>query len=318
MSLAQFETHLIRKGLRTYTIQCHLQRMRQIMAHCPELSYETIESYLTSKKKLGVKGSSLNRLVITVHSYCEAHNLAWGKRIKFFKEEPTYKGVFSDEEIEQLINLECPSDCRQNIWDRWSLWLKVLAFTGMRPNEVSTLTVDQVDWGSNNFILPTTKTVPRRVPIAPNLQEDLKEHLSTCTHYLFPVPSPRGHVWRQGWQKHFALRKKLVGLTRQGLTPNSFRHSFISNLWEEATPLPDIMNIVGHRNPKTTLKYSHLGNKSAQKSILRHSLIRKHTTPHLKLQRWIEEGERLGLFEGSEFQFTIENNKVAVWVNDTI
>lgn len=314
MTQTFFEDFLIRRGLRSYTIACHLQRLRQINSECDEFTFATIEKYLTQKKKSGIKGSSLNRLVITIHSYCEALSLEWGKDIKFFKEEPTYKGVFNDEEIEKLIEQPCPPDCRTNIWERWTMWLQVLAYSGMRPNEVSTLTVDQIDWGSNNFILPTTKTVPRRVPIAPNLKKELIEYLPSCTTHLFPTPSPRGHVWRQGWLKHFDMRKKMAGLTRPGLTPNSFRHSFISNLWEEATPLPDIMNIVGHRNPKTTLGYSHLGNKSAQKSILRHSLIRKHTTPHLKLQRWIEEGERLGLFEGSDFKYTLSHDKVSVWI----
>lgn len=312
MSLVQFEEYLILEGHREYTIECHLRRLKQLLANCTPFNEEKVKQFLILKKKAGVKGASLNRLIITLRKYSRCAGLEWGLHFHLFKEEEPNKGVFSDEEIESIISLERLPGCRPEVWKRWTVWLQVLAFSGMRPNEVSTLTVDQIDWGTNNFVLAVTKTRPRRVPIAAILKPILKEYLKDKEHYLFPVSSKRGHVWRQGWQKHMDLRMRAVGIKRANLTTNSFRHSFISNLWEERAPLPDIMSIVGHKKPETTLRYSHLGNRSAQKSINQHTIVKKYAEPDEQLEDLIEEAKRRGMLTNEHFEWSISNHSLHI------
>lgn len=313
MDLSEFEQTLTLLGHRKYTVECHLRRIRQVLVACQPLTKETFEKFLVAKRQAGGKASSLNRLIITLRHYARCYDIEWGKNVQLIpdRDEPD-KEIFSDHEIELIIGLPCPIRFRKNVWDRWTMWLMVIAFSGMRASEVSTLTVDQIDLGSNNFVLPKTKTKPRTVPIASILREPLERYLADKTHYLFPTPSKRGHVWRQGWQKHVALRIKLVGIKRKGLSAHCFRHSFASTLWEEGVPLPDLMNICGWRSVKTAMRYSHLGNRSAQKSINRHSLIQKHSKPDEMLISFIEEAKKRGLFNSEKFSWQITDDSLHI------
>lgn len=308
MSLQKYELFLIRTVKREETIKAHLQRIRQLQRDCTPFTYENIEKYLIDKKRAGVQGSSLNRLIITLRNYHKCCPLPWIDKLKLFPIEEPYKAVFSDDEILQVINMPKIKNVPQGAWDKWTMWLKILAFSGMRPEEVSKLTVESIDWGSNNFILDQTKTRPRRVPIAKILQNDLKEYLQDKTNYLFPTP--KGHVWRNGWIDCINKRLNVLGIKRKGLSAKAFRASFISNLWEESAPLPDIMGIVGHKNVKTTLVYSGLGNKSAQKTINRHTIIQKTVDKFEALKLLLEDATKRGLLERDDIKFHISKNRL--------
>jgi integrase len=255
------------------------------------------------KLSKGLKKSSLNRYIITMRSYYRFCELDY--KIPLFKEDTTHKAIFSDSEIEAFLSLERPKGFRHERWHQWTVFFSVLAFSGMRASEVAQLRAEAVDFGSNNFILEHTKTTPRRVPISAILQPLLEIYIKARDDWLFPSPTKRGHVWRSGWSKHFNLRLHYLGIKRTNLTTHSFRHSFITNLWEENTSLPDIMHIVGHKKAETTLMYSHLGNKSAQKAINRHSLVKKTLDPHLQLKDIIDDLGKRGVFDDLRFEYKI-------------
>lgn len=313
MTLDLLEQELTFQGHRRYTIECHLRRVRQIFRECEPLTEANFRTFLLSKLQNNRKASSLNRLILSVRHYGRVYDIEWCKKYPLIKKiEATQKEIFSDEEIESIISLEKPAYFHHEVWARWTMWLKILAFSGMRASEVSSLTVEQIDWGTNNFILPKTKTVPRRVPIASNIKADLKEYLKTVTTFLFPMPGPLGHVWRQAWQRHLDIRMKALGIKRPNLTTHSFRHSFISNLWEEGAPLPDIMSIVGHRKAETTLQYSHLGNKSAQTSINKHSIVRKSVSAEDLLEQFVEEAQKRGMLKRDKFTWNITDQALYI------
>lgn len=303
-----YEAYLLRTIKREATVKNHLTKFKQLTRECTPLTYESVELFLTRKKKEGVKGASLNRFIITLRNYNKYSPLEWIDKLKLFPIEEPNKSVFSDDEILQVINMPRMKNCPQVAWDKWTMWLKVIAFSGMRPQEVSKLTVSDIDWGSNNFLLGKTKTRPRRVPIAKILHDDLREYIKKVDHYLFPTP--KGHVQSEGWVEHLNKRLRLLGIKREGLSAHSFRHSFISNLWEEEVPLPDIMNIVGHKSVKTTMQYSHLGNKSAQKSINRHSIIQKTVSNYEALKLLLDDATKRGLLDRTDIKYEISKDKL--------
>lgn len=308
MSLELYEAYLVRTIKREATVKNHLAKFKQLSRECTPLTYKNVELFLTRKKKAGVKGASLNRFIITLRNYNKFKPLRWIEKLKLYPVEEPQKSVFSDQEILSVINMPRIKNCPQVSWDKWTMWLKVIAFSGMRPQEVSKLTLSDVDWGSNNFLLGKTKTRPRRVPIAKIIQDDLREYLKSIDNYLFPTPS--GHVTAPLWIDHLNKRLRVLGIKRDGLSAHSFRHSFISNLWEEEVPLPDIMNIVGHRSVKTTMQYSHLGNKSAQKSINRHSIIQKTVSNIEALKLLLEDATKRGLLDRDDIKFEISKDKL--------
>jgi integrase len=147
----------------------------------------------------------------------------------------------SDEEIEAFLKLPPPFitriDPRSNktllyrfdvkAWTVWTLFFKILAYSGMRSGEVAHLTIESVDFGRQVFILEDTKTnTPRFVPIAPALLEEISAYVKTLSgKYLFP--SKKGSIsTRQkapviddtDWGYQFHKRLTLLGIKRKNLT----------------------------------------------------------------------------------------------------
>lgn len=319
MNWSRFENHLLLKGCSSETLKSYIAKAKQFEKNCSPLNQKTVENFFLKLLKEGKKPATVNTYLNILRQMDKCYDLKFVDKLDRLQENhKPHKEIFSDSEIEAIINLKRPACCNKKVWERWNVWLSVLAFSGMRPGEVSKLTIDQIDFGSNNFILEQTKTDPRRVPIASNLKDLLHHYIQDKDHYLFPINSKRGYVWRNNWNKHLNLRKRLLDIKRSHLTAHSFRHSFITNLWQENVPLPDIMNIVGHSDPNTTIAYSHLSNKSAQKSINRHSIIKRHTSPKEIFNELIEDVKQKGILDDTKFDWRIKPNSLTITVKKKV
>ncbi len=76
------------------------------------------------------------------------------------------------------------------------------------------------------------------------------------------------------------------------------------------------MHIVGHKKAETTLMYSHLSNKSAQKAINRHSLVKKTLDPHLQLKDIIEDLDKRGVFDDPRFEYKISSDRIVLEIKN--
>lgn len=303
-----FRFYLLTLGLRKPTVD----RYVTYIANLEEVTPETVQDYILQALDRGTKNSSINVFLRAIRKYCEFQKLEWAKDVKYLKEDETQKAILSDQEIEDLLSLPCPPRFHKEVWDRWTLFLKIMAYTGMRPSEVATLTINQIDFGTNNFLLPITKTTPRKVPIPHLLHEELKKHLETTKDYLFPPTQGKSkHIWRNGWIKHFRKRAIMLNI-RPEATIYSLRHSFITSLLEEDVSLPKVMKVVGHKNIETTFRYTHLTNKDSQEAVKRHRLGKRHTSPQERFKHVLEDLKRTGIFDDPDFTYQVSNNKIII------
>lgn len=227
------------------------------------------------------------------------------KELKYFKIEPVNKSTMSDDEIESFLSLkpQLKGPKYRKGYNTWTLFFSILAYTGMRPNEVATLTIGNVDFGRNVFIVTSenSKTHDQRfVPMASVLVEPLQKHIETCGEYLFMQYTKTFNS--VDWSYNFHKRIKRLGIKRPGLTTYSLRHSFITRLLDEDVNLFKVQKIVGHRRVDTTAKYEHLTTKDIQKAVLKHPLIRKNTNPQQVVDAIVEYVKSLGA-NIKEFEF---------------
>jgi len=316
----KFQLFLAQKNRKQGTIRLHLWNIQKILKKVKNFTKSEIDLFLASLKQEGKRNSYLNNLINTIRLWAQFRNL--DKELqdyKFLPEEPTIKATMSDEEIEAFLNLPPPTTTHKapkgekiitrflnpKIYHRWTIFFSIMAYTGMRPGEVANLTIYDVDWGRNVFVLRDTKTnQPRLVPIPPNIHNQLKEYLSTLkTEQLFY--SRRGVVNDVDWHYNFHSRIKRLGIKRKGLSPYSLRHSFITRLLEEDVNLFKVQKIVGHRQIETTAHYTHLTTKDLQQTIQKHPLVRRSTSPQEILNALKEMIKSFCLEKDKRFSFVL-------------
>src|SRR5699024_11176846 len=174
-----------------------------------------------------------------------------------------------------------------------------LAFSGVRPGELTALKKSDIDFDNNTirvsktlynennntkkYTLGTTKTNKIRVidmdekimiMLKKLVQKNDKHKLKYQTmvddfhdeNFLFQRSNGYPFTVKNLGDRMRRIMKYIdIG---KKLTPHSFRHSHISMMTESGIDLPTIMQRVGHEDPDTTLKvYTHVTEKMKVKSM---------------------------------------------------
>lgn len=327
-NVAGFQLWLAQKGRKVNTVRTTSYNITRVLRQC-ELNKESISSYLFQLQKEGKRNAYLNHFVTALHLYGEYANIPFLKEFKQFPDQPFLKATMSDEEIEAFLACRCPqaeylrgTNTYSPSWVRWhrmTVFWSICAYTGMRTGEVAHLTITDVDWGRNVFILEDTKTnTPRVVPIPPNIKETLIAYMKDTSHFLFPSIQGGNHnntgkvIDSVDWGYDFHKRRKMLGIQRKNLSPYSLRHSLITRLLEEDVNIFKVQKIVGHKRIDTTARYTHLSTKDMQEAIKKHPLIRRATEPKDILQALVLAIEGFQLDKDDRFHVSINKTESSV------
>lgn len=255
------------------TVELHVSLLKRLRTSVPDLSPEKIILHLMALFDEGRKGTYLNDYIDTLRIYGRFKGTPIFDSLKHFPEEEYEKTTLSDKEIEDFLTLPPPVVTRgkatyvmgEKRWAVKTLFWKILAYTGMRPGEVASLRMNNVDFGRQIF-LAYGKTGKRNVPIPEHLLPELSAYIGQLkTDTLFPTirktANSTGIMSDVVWGEDFHRRIKRLGIRRNNLTPYSLRHSFITRLLSEDVNLFKVQKIVGHRRIETTAHYTHLTTK---------------------------------------------------------
>ncbi|MDI6798228.1 MAG: tyrosine-type recombinase/integrase [Desulfatibacillaceae bacterium] len=101
-------------------------------------------------------------------------------------------------------------------------------------------------------------------PLPDPVREVALNNRQNGPEFVFVNPKT-GKTW---WdmRKAFARAKKAAGIDRP-FRLHDLRHSFASNLVMNGTDLRTVQELLGHRNIKTTLRYSHLSQAYKKKAV---------------------------------------------------
>ncbi|HXA47962.1 MAG TPA: tyrosine-type recombinase/integrase [Burkholderiaceae bacterium] len=136
--------------------------------------------------------------------------------------------------------------------------IMLLLLSGARRGEVLSMRWDAIDLKRGIWTKEASETKQRRdhiVPLSAAALEVLKK-IERCGQYVFPSDSKSGHV--VDIKKRWPALCKAADITN--LHIHDLRHSFASQLVSTGASLPLIGSLLGHSNPSTTLRYSHLFN----------------------------------------------------------
>jgi len=167
------------------------------------------------------------------------------------KTKNTFKNILTPAEVSIILAFT------NNI--REKAILSILAYSGLRNQEVCNLKVDDIDFSSNQIVVNKRKGDKNRIVNVDGLcinviYEYLKEYERTKDCYLFTTLRKNNKYQTYATRR---LVKKIVKLTniKKNVFPHLFRHSLACHLVENGANIISIQNHLGHNNIETTMRY---------------------------------------------------------------
>ncbi len=171
------------------------------------------------------------------------------------KEQKHLPVVLTFEEATQLFNA-----CRN--FKHQTMFLCAYA-GGLRVSEVAHLKVADIDSGRNVLHIRQSKGWrDRYVPLSPRLLVVLREYWEQYRPqtWLFYGPDKCRHITSNNISRACAVTREQAGLGKH-VTMHTLRHSYATHLLEAGVDLRTIQVLLGHKQIKTTAKYTHVSRK---------------------------------------------------------
>ncbi|MEW6063243.1 MAG: tyrosine-type recombinase/integrase [Nanoarchaeota archaeon] len=230
-----------------------------------EITPWLIEKYKL-KRKTEVSEATTNReLACLKHMFTKA--IEWNKatenpvkKVKLFKEKNARLRYLSEEEIAQLLKA---CDKLKRKAPHLKLLVLMALTTGMRRNEMLNLTWNKIEFDKGIIFIENSKNNERReVWMCNTLKQALlnaKER--AISNYVF---SRKGKPLRDA-KTAFHNALKIAGI--KDFRFHDLRHTFASHLVMNGTDIATVRNLLGHKDIRMTLRYSHLSPKHMKEAV---------------------------------------------------
>lgn len=185
--------------------------------------------------------------------------------------------ILTTEEIYALAHIQLPyQKMADKINDRQRILLMLLGTTGCRISEALELKRSDIYHNPPHVVFRDTKNgTDRAVPIADFLYKDLLR-LSEGSDLVFK--SGRGGTLDpQQVNIDIKTRAKAINLDKP-IWNHLFRHSFITTMLESGVDVSDVSVIVGHSDPKSTMRYKNSQLEHYSNIIMMNPLLKKSLT----------------------------------------
>lgn len=159
---------------------------------------------------------------------------------------------------------------------RESVAWRLLAYTGMRPDELRRLTVENVKLETAAVIVRNTKSKQDRVlPLHESLIGDLARLIEGKAGGEYVFANRYGRIWKR-LQMIEAFQRQLerADLTGRGYTMYTLRHTCGTLMALNGTPIHVIKDWLGHKDLSTTQVYLHAAPSNLRAAMARHPLAK--------------------------------------------
>lgn len=140
--------------------------------------------------------------------------------------------------------------------------IRLLCLTGCRQSEIRTLRWD--DYREGHLFLRDGKTGPRTVWLC-CAARSLLNGLARTAGFVFPATDRQGPMSTETLYGSWRRIRREAGLT--GLRLHDLRHTYASFALRSGESVVMIGQLLGHRDPDTTLRYVHFGDKMLRDAV---------------------------------------------------
>jgi len=214
---------------------------------------ESVKNFLFEKKKRS--NCSGKTLVVYLSAlkffYKEVLRIPFELDVKMPKKESTLPVVLSNEEVVRVIRTF------RNLKHR--LIVMVAYGSGLRVSEIVNLRVFDLDFKSNTIHIRGAKGRKDRITIlSPKANQELRVFTMDTYKNDYVFPSQKGgRLTTRAVQKMFKSGLRRAKIFKRA-TFHSLRHSFATHLIQNGTPTRYVQELLGHRNIRTTERYTHV------------------------------------------------------------
>lgn len=227
-------------------------------------SYGEIRAWIVALVSSGVSNRSVNRKVSSLNSFYKylqrieevsVNPLASHKALKTAKRVNV---PFSENEIIEVIEM---IDATTFEAARDKLLVELLYSTGMRREELITLTEEAVDLHNNTLKVLGKRNKERYIPLLSSVRKTMKNYLKLkeeqfgSTDHLL--------VSNKGNKLYGTLVYRIIKSyfsrvsTKVKQSPHVIRHSFATHLLNEGADLNSVKELLGHSSLAATQVYTH-------------------------------------------------------------
>jgi len=218
------------------------------------LDVENIKNYLLKEEKRGVSAQvrnlSLNAIKFFYYFVAKIRSKI---DIRSAKEHTKLPVVLSKEEVIGIIEVT------KNI--KHKLLLGLAYGAGLRVSEAVSIKSKDIDFNDLTIFIDNSKGGKDRISVIPGrLVNDLKTMMAGKSGNQYLFESERGgKLSCRTAQMIFEKALKKAGIGKSA-TFHSLRHSFATHLLESGVDVRYVQELLGHRNIRTTQRYTHVTN----------------------------------------------------------
>jgi site-specific recombinase XerD len=276
---ADYRQHLAElRGFAAATIQQHESTLSDFLLRglpsktsekgLRELTRADIDRYVQLKSK-EVSRQTLQHIVAHLRAflrYCRDRGLT-APALECLDTPRTYRGELPPRALAWKLVLRLLASIDRTSRAGWRDYaiLHLMAYYGLRPSEIATLTLASIDWNAKTVSVEQRKTRSLLVlPLADRTVNLLRRYLrhgrpATDRPELFlRVRSPAGALKHYAVVSIFEKRARLSGLPLQGSSSYGLRHAFAMRLLRRGVGVKAIGDLLGHRSLESTCVYLRL------------------------------------------------------------
>lgn len=152
---------------------------------------------------------------------------------------------------------------------------RLLAWLGLRPNELITLTVERIDLEKSTVHITGKGNHERLLVMPGGLRDELAALIDArpAGGWLFPSINGKGTHWsRNGFNDAFQRHLARCDLAGRGITPYWLRHSFVTHMIDAGVPPHVVSRLAGHTRLETTMIYVHTAQAQLDAAMKKHVL----------------------------------------------
>lgn len=248
---------------------------------CDTITEDEVNDYITQISQEKVSESLINTTINAIKFYYQkVIYLPEFKieRIRRPRKAMLLPKVLSVEEVDRMLR------ATENL--KHTTLLYALYGHGLRLNEVLHLRLEDIMWERNQLFIKAGKGKKDRYI---TMSQEFKLILSTYAHeykprhWLFEGHDQVSQYSERSVQQVVKQAAQKAKINKR-VTPHTLRHCYATHLVDAGTQLPYIKELLGHKDIKTTMIYTHITTASIEKVISPLDMLKRKSENYEKPQ----------------------------------